>query len=315
MARPLRYLTGANALVEVTTRTLHGRPLLKPSAELNDLVVGILGRALDRHPAIELHAVGHLSNHVHLLLSAPDAGVLASFMCFVNGNIAREAGALYDWKEKFWGRRYRAIEVLDDTAAVARLRYLLGHGCKEGFVTQPSAWYGVNCVPALLGDEPLRGTWYDRTIAYEARRRGVELDATETATEYEIDLAPLPAWRQHSDEERQALVRAMLTDIEREAAASRPAPKRRGAKARNAAEDPHRRPPRVKRSPATPCHATFRDTRERFCAAYAAFVDLFRRAAGEHRTRPPAELFPGDCFPPAHGFLRPAASTAARAST
>ena len=47
-------------------------------------------------------------------------------MCFVKSNLAREAGRIVDWKEKYWGRRYRAIEISDEEAAwVERLRYML----------------------------------------------------------------------------------------------------------------------------------------------------------------------------------------------
>jgi hypothetical protein len=46
MPRPLRFVP-EHALVEITTRTLQGRLLLRPSPELNDLVLGIVGRAQD----------------------------------------------------------------------------------------------------------------------------------------------------------------------------------------------------------------------------------------------------------------------------
>jgi hypothetical protein len=45
MGRKLRYIPDGGALVEVTCRTLHGRLLLRPSPELNDIAAGILGRA------------------------------------------------------------------------------------------------------------------------------------------------------------------------------------------------------------------------------------------------------------------------------
>jgi hypothetical protein len=43
MPRPLRFIP-EHSLAEITTRTLHGRLLLKPSPELNDLVLGVIGR-------------------------------------------------------------------------------------------------------------------------------------------------------------------------------------------------------------------------------------------------------------------------------
>jgi hypothetical protein len=46
MPRPLRFIP-EHSLVEITTRTLQGRLLLKPSPELNDLVLGVIGKAQD----------------------------------------------------------------------------------------------------------------------------------------------------------------------------------------------------------------------------------------------------------------------------
>ena len=46
MAKRLRMLDNESGLVEITTRTQHGRFLCRPSAESNDLVLGVLGRAL-----------------------------------------------------------------------------------------------------------------------------------------------------------------------------------------------------------------------------------------------------------------------------
>ena len=44
MPRPLRFVP-EHALVEITTRTLHGRLLLKPSPELTEVVLGTIGKA------------------------------------------------------------------------------------------------------------------------------------------------------------------------------------------------------------------------------------------------------------------------------
>ncbi len=42
----------------------------------------------------------------------------------------------------FWERRYSAEPVLDDTALVGRLRYVLAHGVKEGLVERCAEWQG-----------------------------------------------------------------------------------------------------------------------------------------------------------------------------
>ena len=65
MGRKLRYIPEGGALVEVTCRTLHGRLLLRPSPELNDIAAGILGRAQRLYP-VELMAFSLSSNHILL---------------------------------------------------------------------------------------------------------------------------------------------------------------------------------------------------------------------------------------------------------
>ncbi|HEV8632554.1 MAG TPA: transposase, partial [Thermoanaerobaculia bacterium] len=140
MARPLRFLP-PGSLVEVTMRTVHGRLLLRPSSQLNDLVLGVIGRA-QRKYAMRIHALAVLGNH-HALLSPDSPQQLAAFMDYLASNIAREIGKLYDWREKFWARRYRSILVSDEEEAqVGRLAYLLGNGVKEGLVAKPQDWPG-----------------------------------------------------------------------------------------------------------------------------------------------------------------------------
>src|SRR5262245_50719463 len=42
MSRKLRFVPEGGALVEVTCRTIQGRPLLRPSQQLNDIFLGVL---------------------------------------------------------------------------------------------------------------------------------------------------------------------------------------------------------------------------------------------------------------------------------
>jgi hypothetical protein len=190
MPRAIRFIP-ENSLVEITTRTLQGRLLLKPSAELTDLILGVVGKAQSLY-GLTIHAFVFLSTHAHFLLSPTSAGHLAVemetpggfpnlptmvrdqrswpaphaiFMQFVNANVAKEAGRLHVWPERVWSRRYRAICVVDEQAAHARLRYILAHGAKEGLVATPGSWPGANCIAALTNGEILRGTWFDRRWA------------------------------------------------------------------------------------------------------------------------------------------------------
>jgi hypothetical protein len=85
MPRPLRFIP-ENALVEITTRTLQGRLLLKPSPELTDLILGVIGRAQDMYKMV-LHDFVVVSTHAHLLASPSSAQQLARFMQFPNSNM------------------------------------------------------------------------------------------------------------------------------------------------------------------------------------------------------------------------------------
>ena len=64
--RPLRYIP-AGSVVEVTTRTIQGRLLLRPSRQVNDIILGVFGRALALYD-VKLMALAVLSNHMHALL-------------------------------------------------------------------------------------------------------------------------------------------------------------------------------------------------------------------------------------------------------
>src|SRR5262245_29073477 len=142
MSRKLRFIPDGGALVEVTCRTFQGRFLIQPRADVRALIVGVLARARRLYP-VEVCAAVFLSNHYHLLVRVEDAGRLARFMGYVNSNLARELGRYTGWRDKLWARRYQAIVVSNEEAAqVARLEYLLSHGCKEGLVRKLADWPG-----------------------------------------------------------------------------------------------------------------------------------------------------------------------------
>ena len=101
--RRLRYIPEGGALVEVTCRTIHSRFLLRPGLEVNDIVVGVLGRTQQKYPT---RCCGYFfaSNHFHLILDVDDARQLSEFFPFLRrlqekgwwvglrGTVAEEAG-------------------------------------------------------------------------------------------------------------------------------------------------------------------------------------------------------------------------------
>jgi hypothetical protein len=307
MARTLRFVP-ANALVEVTTRTIQGRLLLRPSPELTEIILGVIGKTQSLY-GMAIHAFVLVSTHAHFLLSPSSAGQLAKFMQFVNANIAKEAGRLHLWRDRLWSRRYRSIVVADEKAAHARLRYILAHGAKEGLVGKSGEWPGPNCIAALTTGVLLRGTWFDRSAEYIARQRGESVLPSQFATTFDVKLAPLPCLAHLTADQRQAECRRTVKEIQAAAEAEN---KTKGRKPMGVtavlAQDPHSRPATTDRSPAPFVHASDEQTELDFRAQYRAFVDAFRAGALRllDRARELAEMFPLWAFPPALPFNAPA---------
>ena len=304
MSRRLRFIPGGGALVEVTCRTVQGRFLLKPTSELRSLTIGVLARA-QRLYSVELHAFAFLSNHYHLLLTVENAQQLARFMNYLNSNLAREAGRLHRWREKFWGRRFQAIVVSEEESAqVERLLYVLSHGCKEGLVASPREWPGAHAAQALLEADALQGWWFDRTREYKARARREDFDRLKYATRETIHLEPLPCWRNLLEERRREEVAELVRRIEAETAArhalegTRPV----GVKA-ILARRPHDRPRKLKKGDAPLFHAASATARRELVDAYRWFVCLYREAAKKLGEGDPTARFPEGSFPPHLPFV------------
>ena len=302
--RRLRFIPEGGATVEVTCRTLQSRFLLRPNPAVNDLVVGVLGRAQRKYP-IRVCSYAFVSNHFHLLLDVDDALQLAQFMRYVNSNLARKVGRLVGWRDKIWARRYQAIVISSEEAAqVERFRYVLAHGIKEGLVERVTDWPGVHCGQALLTGEAVQGYWYDETQMYAARRRGEELDRMRFATLESLALSPLPCWKHLPEKTRRKLAADLIAEIEAEAAVRR---QRTGSQVLGASavrgQHPFDRPAKSKKSPAPLFHAASKVVRRELYEMYGWFVAAFREASEKLRAGNRLVSFPAGSFPPALPFV------------
>jgi len=305
MPRKLRHIPEGGALVEVTCRTVQSRLLLTPRAHVREIVIGVLARAKRLYP-VQLIGFAFASNHFHCLLSVEDAGRMSEFMGYLNGNLARELGRLADWKEKFWGRRYQSIVVSDEEEAqIARLKYILSHGAKEGLVADPREWPGAHAVNALLTGDPLEGFWHDRTQEYRYRLRGKEPAPGQFAMIETLTLDPLPCWKHLPPEEYRARMADIVAEVVAEVQAAREA---KGVVPLGAdtvrRQQPHTRPNRTKKSPAPLFHTASRRAYLELREAYSRFVAAFQDAAGKLRAGDRLVAFPEGSFPPALPFVR-----------
>jgi putative transposase len=304
MARRVRYTPEGGCLFEVTCRTQQGRFLFRPSPELNEIALGVLGRAQRLYP-VSICGIVLASNHYHLLVRAPDAGRLAFFMWYFNGNLAREVVRLTGWTDKIFSRRYQAIPVSDEEAAqVGRLEYLLSHGVKEDLVERVGQWPGVHCARGLTEDETLQGYWFNRTEESSACRRGQSFDRYKYATPETVALDPLPCWSHLPVEEQRRRIASLIQGIDERAAARREAAGIRPlGVAAVLAQDPLHRPKRLKKSPAPFVHAATKAMRQLLWEGYALFLAAYRSAAERLKAGDPASPFPAGCFPPAMPFV------------
>lgn len=299
MARRLRYIPPGGALVEITCRTIQGRLLLRPSVGINDVIRGVLARAA-RLAGLAVHAPVFLSNHYHLLVSIVDAQQLSEFMNYLNSNLAREAGRLVRWREKFWGRRFQAVIVSDEEEAqVGRLAYVLAQGVKEGLVASPFDWPGVHCAQALTEGTAISGRWQDRTLESKARRKGLPLEPQAFVEQEELRLTPLPCWKSLTPEECRARVLQLIEAIEADARLRQEetgkAPIGSDAVCR---QNPHHEPNRIKKGPAPLVHAVAPAVLRSLRKAYFAFREAYRYAANRLRAGATDFEFPVGAFPP-----------------
>jgi hypothetical protein len=301
MARRLRFIP-ENSLVEVSNRTLQGRFLLTPNRELTAIILGVLGRAQALY-GIAIHAFIFLSDHYHMLVTSKNGKQLADFVGYVDGNIAKEAGKLGNWRGKFWGQRYQAIPVSDEEEAqIGRLKYLFSNGCKEGLVASPREWVGTSAVNALRkGMSEMKGIWYNRTKEYRARLAGRSdvFPSVET-----VKLTPLPCWRNLNRDAIRSRVSRLIKEIEKETRKmhleQRTSP---AGMNRVLARHPHERPKSMKRSRAPLFHAASVAARKKFREAYNSFVEYYRQAADRLKAGETTVQFPLGSFPPPRPFL------------
>lgn len=297
-----------NALIEISAKTFQDRFLLRPSRKLNRIIVGALAYGQLRHPEIEIHAVTVLSNHYHMLLTPGDAGNLAAFMNLVQSKIAREVQILHGWSGSVWRRKsYTSVPVSDEPEAqVARLRYLLANGTKEGLVSSPGSWPGIHSVDALCRGRVLRGVWYDRRALCFARRSKPDLTEDDFALPMKLRLEPLPCWKKAgiSPAEQRRQVRALVRDIERQARADR---QQQGTRVAGLSAlltvHPHQRPLKGERTPAPRLHAVRKEVRQALTEAYRRFLEAYGAARDRMRAGVAEPSFPPGSFPPGMPFV------------
>ena len=270
---------------------------MRPSRGVNERILGVLGRAQAKYK-VDIYLFVFLSNHFHLLIRVDSVYQQAAFMGFLKANLAKELGALHDWREKFWGRRYHSACLADSEATqLARLHYILSNSCKEGLVASPIDWPGVNAVAALYhGKWTMRGIWYDRTAEHADRLRGIKRRHPSIET---VRLTPLPFLEGRSKAEQRRFIVDAVRLVEEQ---TRERHKKNGTRPLGARvvqrQHPHARPKRFVPSPAPLFHTSTRHEFLQLRQARAATVAAYRLATQRWMRGERNVQFPLGCFPP-----------------
>lgn len=151
MTAPRQVLSGNTYLL--TRRCVRREFLLRPSPVANAIFTYALALAA-RKTGVLLHAFCVLSNHVHLVLTDPDAR-LPEFMRQLNANVARAMNAALGRSGSFWDERhYSAVVLATPEAIVNSAAYALANPVTAGLVRLATEWPGVWSDPSRLGGAP-----------------------------------------------------------------------------------------------------------------------------------------------------------------
>lgn len=296
MAYPVRHFE-PQTIFFITSRTIQSRFLMAPSDKTNEMIGGILARAV-RQCQVELFAYVFTSNHFHAMVRAPSPIAMSKFMQRLQSNIAVKVGRLVGWRGRFFARRYSAEPILDEAAQVERLRYILAHGVKEGLVSHCQDWPGLSCVHALLEDgRPSVHAWRNWTLRWKMQVDddvNVGRFSAKCPTETEVlELTPLPCWATLTARERTQLVAQLVTAIDKPAPRSTTAHRKRLKE-----QDPLAAPVETKHSPRPKAHASTKALWAAAVRRYADFCAAFRRASRKWLSGQFDAEFPPDSFRP-----------------
>ena len=296
MAYPIRQFD-PQTIFFITSRTIQSRFLMAPSDKTNELIGGVLARAV-RQCQVELFAYVFTSNHFHAMVRAPSPVAMSRFMQQLQSNIAVKVGRFVGWRGRFFARRYSAEPILDEGAQVERLNYILSHGVKEGLVSRCQQWPGLSCAQALLeGGRASVHRWRNWTRRWKMEvdedvnvDRFSETCPSETET---LELAPLPCWAAFTAEERSRLVAQLVAGIDAAA------PNATTGNTKHITEqDPHGSPIKTKHTPRPKTHASTKQLWIEAVRRYRDFVAAFRRASREWLTGMFEVEFPPHSFRP-----------------
>jgi REP element-mobilizing transposase RayT len=149
LARPI--YRGATYLI--TRKCSQRQFLLRPSKAVNDIFRFVLAVAARRY-GVRVHAFCVLSNHIHLVVTDPEAR-LPDFQRDLGALVARAVNAeLGRWEALWKPGSYSAVRLVTPAAIVNEVAYTLANPVAAGLVRTGRLWPGLWSDPELIGAGP-----------------------------------------------------------------------------------------------------------------------------------------------------------------
>lgn len=120
-----------------------------------------------------VHAYVLMTNHVHLLLSAHDAGGVGAMMKALGQRYVQHVNRAYARSGTLWEGRYRSCLVQHDLYLLTCMRYIELNPVRAGMVDHPSAyrWSSYRCNARGEADELIRPHAVFTALGADPRKR------------------------------------------------------------------------------------------------------------------------------------------------
>jgi len=309
-ARGRECIRWTNSLAEKVAQFELGEaegPLEVSIAEFTNSIPNIIGsclaRAVDRF-GVRLYAFIWMSNHGHLLLSAPNNN-LPEFMTYLNGQIAFEVNRFLGRRHHLWARRYSAAPVLDAEMELDLLAYILTNPQNAGLAKSIERWSGLSSAPFLLENRTDRFLWFNRTAWHE---HGRPTNIAPFLSTMPLKQSILPQLEPLAQDALQEKIRKLIRNKVKQKQTTHEAISQRGygdkpsngirRRLEHRAVIPTDRPKSPARSPQPICHTTNPALRERYEEWDRAFRVAYQDSAQQYKKGNINVEFPPGSFAP-----------------
>ena len=138
------------------------------NAAMRDIVVAALERARQSY-RLRVYGFAIMPEHVHLLVSEPERGLLANAIQSMKIASAKQSAArrvLNDEHSPLWQKRYYDRNICDYQEFVEKLRYIHRNPVRRGLVEKPEDWKWSSFRHYVTGEDcgvEIESGWTART--------------------------------------------------------------------------------------------------------------------------------------------------------